>query len=129
MTELKKPLVRSIGNWMVELSATHVEVNRKYCHTKVRIAIADLIAAADQVRPPRGWVPRVDETVAVGKNRHRATVQAVIETMPELSVKVRFPRGTTKTVYLSQLVPVDSTRVLVECERVRTQKSQGKRRG
>ena len=117
MTELTKPLKRSVGNWMLTLSATHLTAKRKNAKKKaVRILIAELIAALDQVRPPRGWVPRVDETVAVGKNRHRATVQAVMETMPEISVKVRFPRGTTKTVYLSQLVPVETTHVLVECE-------------
>jgi hypothetical protein len=84
----------------------------------VRIALADLVAAADQVKAPRGWVPQIGETVAVGVNRHRAIVRAVIPCVPEIAVRVCFARGSERTVYLSQLEPVESETLLIRCERI-----------
>jgi len=118
VTKLLQSLRRLIGSWMVEVSDTHVTVWRKRHKTGVRVSLANMIAANDQVKTPRGWVPQVGETVAVLPRRHRAVVQAVIECVPELVIKVRYPRGTIRMYEQSKLVPVDSPRLLIECERV-----------
>jgi hypothetical protein len=78
----------------------------------------EILAALDEVRPPQGWIPEVGDTVAVLGNRRRATVVAVILTLPEIVVKVRFPSGSEKKVWLSQAVPVENSKVLVQCERI-----------
>lgn len=119
-TRLTKPVRRRIGGLIVELTETHVSVRRARQKRGVRIALAELVAAADQVRPPRGWVPQIGETVAVGVNRHRATVRAVIPCLPEIAVRVCFARGRERTVYLSQLAPVESETLLIRCERIPT---------
>lgn len=78
----------------------------------------EILAVLDEVRPPQGWIPEVNDTVAVLGNRHRATVVAVILAVPEIAVKIRYPRGGEKTVWLSGLVPVENSKVLVQCERI-----------
>ncbi len=116
-TRLTKPLKRRVGNLIVELTETHVRLRRVRHQDSVQVAFSDLIAAVDQVKPPRGWVPEIGETVAVLANRHRATVKAVMPCLPEIAVRVRFAGGTERTVYLSRLVPVESETLLVRCER------------
>lgn len=119
-TRLRKPVRRRIGGLIVELSETHVSVRRARRSRGVRVALADLVAAGDQVRSPRGWVPQIGETVAVGASRHRAVVQSLIPCVPEMVVRVRFLRGTERMVELSALVPVESETLLVACERILT---------
>lgn len=112
-----KRIRRRIGGLIVEVDETHVTVCRARHKGGVRVAHADLVAAGDQVRPPRGWIPQIGETVAVLENRHRATVKALVPALPEIIVRVRFPGGTEKSVYSSRLVPVESETLLVRCER------------
>lgn len=116
-TRLKKPVRRRIGGLIVELTETHVSVRRARHRDGVRVVLADLVAAVDQVKPPRGWVPQIGETVAVGASRHRATVRALIPYVPEILVRVRFAQGTERTVYLSELTPVESETLLIRCQR------------
>lgn len=118
VTRLSKPVQRSVGGLIVEISETHVTVRRKRHNQRVRFALSELAAAGDQVRPPRGWLPSAGDRVAVGGNCRRATVVSVIPAVPELMVKVRFPKGGEKTLWLSKVVPAENSKVLVECERI-----------
>lgn len=117
-TRLKRPVRRRIGGLIVELSETHVTVRRARHKRGARVALADLVAATDEVRAPRGWVAQIGETVAVGASRHRATVQALIPCVPEMLARVRFARGTDRMVYVSQLTPVDGETLTIRCERI-----------
>jgi len=56
VTKLSKPVKRRIGNLIVEVDETHVSVRRFRHKAGVRVAYQELVAAADQVRPPRGWI-------------------------------------------------------------------------
>lgn len=116
-TRLTKPLTRRIGDTIVTISETHVEVRRVRHRQGARVALAELVAAVDTVRPPRGWVPRTGELVAVLPYRHRARVASVIQAIPELLVRISFKRGTERVVELGRLVPAENEAVLIQCER------------
>jgi hypothetical protein len=119
-TRLSKPVKRRIGDTIVTLTETHLEIRRIRHLRGVRVALAELVAAADQVRPPRGWIPATGDLVAVLPWRHRARVAMVIPAVPEMLVRISFKRGTERIVELSRLVPVENESVLIQCERTPT---------
>jgi hypothetical protein len=117
VTKYRKPIRRRVGGLIVEIDEKGVSVRRVRRKTGVRVRFSELAAAADQVRAPRGWIPKAGEHVALLPTRHRALVVTVIESAIELFAKIVFRRGTERIVEVSRLVPVDGGKLVVECER------------
>lgn len=117
VTRLKKPIRRRIGGFIIEVDEEGLSIQRVRHQSGVRILFSELVAAADQIRAPRGWIPSAGERVAVLPTRHRAKVVTLIETSVELYAKIVFRRGTERIVEVSRLVPVDGVGFLVKCHR------------
>ena len=64
-TKYSRRLHRRIGGTIVRLTESHVVVWRAgNTKKKARVALSEMLAALDRVRPPRGWVPQIGEEVA-----------------------------------------------------------------
>ncbi len=118
VTDYSKPVERRRGDLIATLADGHFEIRRAGHQTRARVSFADMLAVLEAANAPRGWVPAIGETVAVGGNRHRARVQAIVPCTPELLARVRFPGGCEKMVELSTLVPVGNRTVTIQCQRI-----------
>lgn len=128
---LKQPVAFVYGNQVVELhpceDGIHIVARRKRRKRGVMVVVRELIAAVDQVRRPKGWVPQVGEKVFVAptpqawnpvpRRRKKATITAVIERATELLMKIRYSsRGKERFMPYERLVPRDGI-LLIQCER------------
>ena len=130
--KLNKPVSYVLGNQLVELHPSDdgivIKVRRKRRRHGVKILVRELIAVADMIRRPKGWIPRVGEGVFVlpkqlawqpaPRRRRKATITAVIERAIDLALKVRYStRGKERFMPYERLVPRDA-KLLIECERI-----------
>jgi hypothetical protein len=128
---LKQPVAFVYGSQVVELhpceEGMQIVARRKHRERGVMLVVRELIAAGDQVRRPKGWVPQVGENVFVvpppepgnpfARRRRKATVTAVIERATELLIKIRYSsRGKERFMPYERLVPRDGI-LLIQCER------------
>ena len=127
MRELKRPITRRIGKYVVTLCAEGVSI-REYRHAKhsaAQVTIQELLSLAGADRPPRrqdafrtpaprGWIPRGGDRVYLDPAKTglaSGVIISVIQAVPELLFLVRVCRGKTRMFALTELRPAPARKV------------------